>query len=178
MTRDELHAMCGHAKECSAMPAAMMTDLGACVDEAGGVDAGGGGDMCPAACKRVFNGTMVGMQHCMEMGMGVADGMGSASMWEDAVEQVSASATGVSEAFVRKRRLQFAVHFDGNEVTIENLCDVGVFITLILHHMTPVAGKISHRDIHQLVLALRSSKGLGAPFLPGHRIIAMQSQIG
>ena len=90
------------------MPAAMMTDLGACVDEAGGVDAGGGGDMCPAACKRVFNGTMVGMQHCMEMGMGVADGMGSASMWEDAVEQVSASATGVSEAFVRKRRLQFA----------------------------------------------------------------------
>ena len=90
------------------MPAAMMTDLGACVDEAGGVDAGGGGDMCPAACKRVFNGTMVGMQHCMEMGMGMADGMGSASMWEAAVEQVSASATGVSEAFVRKRRLQFA----------------------------------------------------------------------
>ena len=77
-----------------------------------------------------------------------------------------------------QRGLQFAVHFDGNEVTIEDLCDVGVLITLILHHMTPVAGKIPHRNIHQLVLALRSSKGLGTPFLPRHRIIAMQSQVG
>ena len=71
-----------------------------------------------------------------------------------------------------------AVHLDGHEVVVQNPGDLGILERLVLHHMTPVAGRVAHREKDRFIFPARPVKGLLAPGVPRHGIAGMLEQIG
>ena len=74
-------------------------------------------------------------------------------------------------------RLQLTVHLDRYEVLIEQCSDLRAFITLPLHHMTPVAGEVTAGDKQQFIARPGCGQRRFTPWLPGDRILAVQRKI-
>ena len=71
-----------------------------------------------------------------------------------------------------------AVNLDRHEVHVQQPRDRFVFKRLVRHHVTPMAGRVTHRKEDRLVLAPRFGKGPLAPRIPVHGIVRMLDEIG
>ncbi len=76
-----------------------------------------------------------------------------------------------------QRRLQLPIHLDRNEIPVQERGDGRVTVGLALHDMTPVAGEIANGNEQRFVFAPSARKGIGVPFLPMDRIVAVHGQI-
>ncbi len=72
----------------------------------------------------------------------------------------------------------FAINLDADEVIIEDFRDLLIFKALVLHHMTPVAGRVANAEKDGPVELFRALKRLVAPGIPVHRIVSVLPQIG
>ena len=70
-------------------------------------------------------------------------------------------------------RIELAVDFDGNEISIESLGNHGITEAFLLHDVTPMAGEITNRDIDQSIVAPGICKNRFFPEAPLDRIIGM-----
>ena len=72
----------------------------------------------------------------------------------------------------------FAINLDAHKVAVQNFGGGRVLKALVLHHMTPVAGRIADAQKNRLVLRLRARQRFRAPRKPIHWIAAVLLQIG
>ena len=72
----------------------------------------------------------------------------------------------------------FAIDLDRNKVAIEKVSDSTMIEALLFHHMTPVAGGITNRQEHRLVLRPGPGERWFSPGIPVHRIVRMLDQVG
>ena len=72
----------------------------------------------------------------------------------------------------------FAVHFDGDEILVHDPRNIRVVKAFLLHHMTPVTGRIPDRekDLHPARFGF--GKGFRSPRTPVYRIMRVLAQIG
>ena len=70
-----------------------------------------------------------------------------------------------------------AVHFNGDEVAVDDLGNLGVFIRFAIHHMAPVAPDRAYVEQDRLVQFARQRKGGLAPLLPCNRLMHRGAQI-
>ena len=73
--------------------------------------------------------------------------------------------------------VEFTVDLDRDEIAVEQSGYLRVLVAFALHDVAPVAGEVAHRNEQQLVFTLGAGEGVGIPFLPGHRVVAMQGQV-
>ena len=73
--------------------------------------------------------------------------------------------------------LEFAIHLDRDEVAVEKLGGFIILIALLLHHVTPVTGKVTNRHQHQPIAGTRFGKHVGLPAFPVDRIVGMQREV-
>ena len=71
-----------------------------------------------------------------------------------------------------------AVHFYGNEVLVEQLGHLVVLEGLVLHYVTPVAGRVSDGKEYGLIFLAGFPKSLLPPGIPIHRVFGMLQKIG
>jgi len=63
-------------------------------------------------------------------------------------------------------RALVAVHFHGHKILIDDFGDFGVFITLAIDHVAPVAPHRADIEKNGLIFGFRARKGRVAPFVP------------
>jgi len=71
----------------------------------------------------------------------------------------------------------FPVHFDGNEVIVQDFGDLFILESFSLHHMTPVTGGISDRKKNGFVFFFCLRQGFLSPRVPLHGIVGMLKEI-
>ena len=69
------------------------------------------------------------------------------------------------------------IHLNTNQMVIHNFGGFEVFKTLVLHHMTPMAGAVANAHQNQFIFCLGPLPGEVAPFLPSHRIVGVLKQV-
>jgi hypothetical protein len=72
----------------------------------------------------------------------------------------------------------FAIHFDGDEIAIQQIRNPLVLKGLALHHVAPVASRITDRKEDRLVFAPRGFKRFRTPCVPVHGIARVLQQVG
>ncbi len=70
-----------------------------------------------------------------------------------------------------------AIHLDVDEEPVHERGDLVVLERLALHDVTPVAGRVAHREQHRPVLARGPLEGLRAPRVPVHRVVGVLEQV-
>ena len=70
------------------------------------------------------------------------------------------------------------VHLDRDEVGVQLGGPARILERLVRHHVTPVAGRVPHRQEHRYVAALRLRERLVAPRPPVHRVVRVLAQVG
>ncbi len=70
-----------------------------------------------------------------------------------------------------------AIHLDGHEEAVHERGDLVVLERLTLHDVTPVAGRVAHREQHRPVLAPRELEGVRAPRVPVYRVVGVLEQV-
>ncbi len=65
------------------------------------------------------------------------------------------------------------IDFDRDERRIHHLADQRIGERLLLHHVTPVAGRVADREEDRLVLLFRFPERFVAPWIPVHRVVRM-----
>ena len=70
------------------------------------------------------------------------------------------------------------VHLDRDEVGVQLVGPGRILERLVRHHVTPVAGRVPHRQEHRYVSAFRLRERLVAPRPPVHRVVGVLAQIG
>jgi hypothetical protein len=71
----------------------------------------------------------------------------------------------------------FTVDLNADEPFIHQLCNLLIFKTLLLHHMTPMAGRVADTEKDRLVLLPGSAQSLLSPGKPIHRIVGMLQKV-
>jgi hypothetical protein len=74
-------------------------------------------------------------------------------------------------------RALFPINLDGNEMFVEESRHILIFKRLVLHHMTPVACGIPHREKNRLILAAGLLESLLSPRMPVHWIMRVLQEI-
>ena len=72
----------------------------------------------------------------------------------------------------------FAIHLDVHEELVHQRRDRRIFEGLALHHVTPVAGGIAHREEDRPLLCLRARQRLGSPGIPFDRVLRVLQKVG
>ena len=92
----------------------------------------------------------------------------------------AASGGGLNEQHVDAVDVRplLAIHFYGDEIFIEDARDLLVFERLALHHVAPVAGRVSDRQKDRLVFARGRFERLVAPGIPVHWIVRVLEEVG
>jgi hypothetical protein len=75
-------------------------------------------------------------------------------------------------------RTLFAVHLDGNVMSVQKPGDFLVFERLVRHHMAPVARGISYGKEDRFLFLFRPCKGILTPRIPVHGISGMLEKVG
>ena len=75
-------------------------------------------------------------------------------------------------------RIELAIDLCGQEVLVEQGGRLGIREALALHHVAPVTGEVAHGDEDQPVVGFGPRSELRAPFLPVHRVVRVQPQVG
>ena len=70
------------------------------------------------------------------------------------------------------------VHFDRNEMLVQETSHFLVLKTFVLHHMAPVAGSVTDAQKNGLVLVGGQTQRLRPPRVPVHGIVRVLQQIG
>src|SRR5690349_17098972 len=60
---------------------------------------------------------------------------------------------------------------------IENLSDLVILKTLMLHHVAPVTGRVADTEKNRSIELPRAFERLGAPGIPVHRVVGVLPQI-
>ncbi len=71
----------------------------------------------------------------------------------------------------------FPVYLDVDKQLVHQRRGSGVLERLMGHHVTPVTGRVAHRQQDRLVFFPRPVQGFRAPWIPVHRVIRMLQQI-
>ena len=71
-----------------------------------------------------------------------------------------------------------AVHFDVHEMVVHVRGDLRIAKGFALHHVTPVAGRITDREEDRLVFLAGLCERLRTPRIPVHRIMGVLEQVG
>ncbi len=74
--------------------------------------------------------------------------------------------------------MQLAVELDRDEVGVEQTGDGRVAKALPLHDVAPVAGEVTAGDEQGPALGACLGEDLRPPGAPGHRVLAMQGEVG
>src|SRR5262249_653397 len=71
----------------------------------------------------------------------------------------------------------FPIDFDTDEVVVENSGDLRIFEALVLHHVTPVTGRVADAEKDRPIQLLGPRQCLRSPWIPGNRVIGMLLQV-
>lgn len=72
----------------------------------------------------------------------------------------------------------FLIHLDADEPLVHLSSDGRVGEYLSLHDMTPVAGRVPHRQEDRFVFSAGLGEGFLSPGIPVHRIVGMELKVG
>ena len=72
----------------------------------------------------------------------------------------------------------FAVHFNRNEILLQDSGDAGIRIRFPLHDVAPMTREVADGQKDRLVLFAGFFKGCHAPWIPIHRIVGVQEKVG
>lgn len=70
------------------------------------------------------------------------------------------------------------VHFNGDEMFVEQRGDAGILKAFVGHHMAPVAGAVADAEKDRFILPAGLFKGVFPPGVPVHRVFRVLKQIG
>ena len=70
-----------------------------------------------------------------------------------------------------------AIHFDIHKVLIHEFCDLFIFKRLVLHHVTPVTGRIADTQQDWFVLRFCLCEGLLTPCIPVNRVVRVLKKV-
>jgi len=74
-------------------------------------------------------------------------------------------------------RTLIAINFDGNEILIDDLGNVSIFVGFAVHHVAPVAPHRANVQEHRLVLLLGFFESFTAPLMPVNWLVHRRPQV-